>query len=254
MISRIKLSKYAAEDQSILVIGGYSKRTYRERNLYPVIIDVNDGDNVKFAEYENREDFERIDKALGHFLDGYLVICPQSAKDCTIIENDGIRKISMKVRRTVKALVKLNDTTMWITGGKTREMSTEFVTINGTKEGDNLPFGIEYHCMVKYDTNRVMIIGGNYGTANGQSHIATNKTWIIDTEQKFNVTEGPQLNEGRMAHYCGTLKDTFGNVLIVVISGKKTKGTRVLSKTVEILNATLMDQWNYGKKIFKKLF
>ena len=221
-------SKYIAGEQSILVIGGHTE--YKSQNLHPTIILVNDNGQMKVEESGNRGDFKKIDKALGHFLDGNLVICPQSAKDCTIIENDGTRKIEMNVRRSNKALVNLNDSTMWITGGNTREMSTEFISLNGSKKGDNLPFGIEYHCMVKYNPKHILMIGGNYRMQGGKNVVATSKTWIIDTEQNFNITEGPQLNQGRNFHYCGKIKDAFGNVLIVVISGKKSLSTRWVGK------------------------
>ena len=132
----------------------------------------------------------------------------------------------MNVRRSNKALVKINDSTMWITGGKTGEISTEFITLDGSKKGDDLPFDIEYHCMVKYDPKHILMIGGNYRLQGGKRVVATNKTWIIDTEQNFNVTEGPQLNQGRNSHYCGKLKDSYGNVIIVVVSGKKSPSNR----------------------------
>ena len=219
-------SECVTGEQSILVLGGYTKHS--DQNLYPISFRVNEKGLLKDKPEEcgNRRDFQKVDKALGHFLDGDLVICPQTEKGCTIIENNGIRKIGMNVRRSVKSLVKLNDSSLWITGGSTREMSTELITLNGSREGENLPFGIESHCMVKYDAKHILMIGGNYRVKGGKFVTATNKTWIIDTEQNFNITEGPQLNQGRMLHYCGKLKDMFGNVLVVVVSGKNSKSIR----------------------------
>ena len=55
--------------------------------------------------------------------------------------------------------VKLNDSTMFITGGYVNAeygsldpKSTEFITINGSQKGLYLPMEIEEHCMIMYVT------------------------------------------------------------------------------------------------------
>ena len=75
------------------------------------------------------------------------------------------------------------------------------------------------------------------GKQNGKSN--SKKTWIIDPTNGFNIAEGPSLNEGRMYHSCGKMKDEYGNVLVVVAGGYK-------RDSVEVLNTTLMKEWVYG--------
>ena len=153
-----------------------------------------------------------------------------------------MKTFQMKKKREYKALVKLNDSTMWITGNDNYDLSTEFITIDGSTKGMDLPFIIQKHCMVIFKPNFVLIIGGTYKVGYKQEY-KSQRTWIVDIENDFNVTDGPLLNEGRILHTCGTIKDNWGYVLAVVSS----------EQTVEILNTTIMEEWEYGKIVLPSL-
>ena len=65
---------------------------------------------------------------------------------------------------------------------------TDEVSVNGPA----LPFTISEHCMVKYDDNSIYIIGGK------QNGVFSNKTWIMDPRNDFQLREGPSLKYGNL--------------------------------------------------------
>ena len=121
-------------------------------------------------------------------------------------------------------------------------MTTILVTTNGSKTDVQLPISFDSHCMVHYKKNSVIIIGG---TQNGIAK--SKKTWIIDSNNRSNLIEGPSLNKGRQFFSCDKVEDRFGNTLILVIGGE-------YEDTVEFLNTTEMSKWAFGKKlIYRKV-
>ena len=48
--------------------------------------------------------------------------------------------------------------------------------------------------MIKYDKNKIFIIGGR------QNFSVSNRTWIVDPEDGFSIREGPPLNQERDIH------------------------------------------------------
>ena len=89
--------------------------------------------------------------------------------------------------------------------------------------------------MIQYKPNLIMLIGG-LQIQNETKNLST--TWIIDISNGFEITEGPILNHGRISHSCGKLKDSYGNVLLIVAGGGHNSS--------EILNTTLMKEWVKG--------
>ena len=172
-----------------------------------------------------------------------FVICGGGDKihDCNIIDENGLQafKMSSKNGRQYASSIKLNDTTMWITGGldsnDNRLYSTEFVTVNGSSIGPNIPFRVLKHCMVQFKPNGIMLIGGRQ---NDDKYSA--RTWIIDLGDNFSVIEGPTLKKGRESHSCGKIIDENGHVHVVVAGGYKID-------SVEFLDTSLMNNWTKGK-------
>ena len=113
--------------------------------------------------------------------------------------------------------------------------STKIVTTNGSTSGIDLPFTVSRHCMVQYQPNAIILIGG---TQNEDAD--SDKTWFIDPTNGFNIVQGPNLNQGREYHSCGILKDDSGNVLVIVAGGGN-------MKSVEVLNTTSSKGWIEGK-------
>ena len=90
------------------------------------------------------------------------------------------------------------------------------------------------------DQKTVYLIGGSQ---DGQT---SDKTWIIDPTNNFEIKVGPSLNVGRFIHSCSKMK-IDGRIFLVVAGGMQNDGT--LLDTVELLDLTSPEQgWKFGMK------
>ena len=87
--------------------------------------------------------------------------------------------------------------------------------------------------MIQYDEKSIYIIGGD------QNGSISNKTWIVDPTNEFQITEGPSLNKGRAYHGCA--KMTLNGRTILVVAG----GFGALD-SVEILDPSGNNVWTQG--------
>ena len=87
--------------------------------------------------------------------------------------------------------------------------------------------------MIQYDEKSIYIIGGD------QNGSISNKTWIVDPTNEFQITEGPSLNKGRAYHGCA--KMTLNGRTILVVAG----GFGALD-SVEILDPSSNNVWTQG--------
>ena len=124
--------------------------------------------------------------------------------------------------------------------------TTKFFSLDKPpQKGPNLPFGVSSHAMVQVSPKAIYLIGGF------QDDIITNKTWIIDPTNNFEVRKGPSLNEPRILHSCGKLM-LNNKVYIVVAGGQNTDSdgwydTLDGINSVEILDTSLPGQkWIKG--------
>ena len=181
------------------------------------------------------------------FCGGWDVMCNIS-QECVVI---GKPEIEMKMieKRVAAASVALYQSTLWIVGGRNGRnlnntvninnvhSSTEFIKLGQPSvRGQNLPFKILAHSMIQYDEKFIYIIGGvqNYSTSN--------KTWIVDPTNEFQIKEGPSLNKGRYNHGCA--KMTLNGRTILVVAGGFGNGGRLDS--VEILDPLENNVWTQG--------
>ena len=145
-------------------------------------------------------------------------------------------------RSSEDAGVVLNKNTFWITGNQT----TEFIKLDQPPlQGPNLPFHICSHLMIQIDSSTIYIIGGNQ---NG--HFNSKKTWIVKNPmEKFEIKEGPSLNESRSSCSCAKMKIN-GRIFIVVAGGGQSKddGTFIgPTNSVELLDTSSPGQsWKMG--------
>ena len=240
---------------SIFLIGG-SEGHY----LNPKVIYMKEGEAIGFEHCQTEKYKGRSYAFASRILSGKYVVCgghkyyeanSNFEKECEIYGGSSKNTFNMlsKGRREGSA-IKLNHTTMWVTGGKdidSNELNTsEFITVNGSVGGKDLPILVNAHCMVEYAQNKVLLIGGSQGDPDHLTNFfsktpdTSKKTWIIDIDLGFKMTEGPPLNDAREDHLCGVVKDEFGNAIIVVAGGFQA------ANSVELLNTTLMDQWTQG--------
>ena len=187
----------------------------------------------------------RVSFATGGHLQNSPIICGGSqnvfniSQDCVVIGQPE-KEMQMIEKRYGAASVALDQSTLWIVGGwngRNGLSSTEFINLGQPSvKGRDLPFTIRNHSMIQYDEKSIYIIGG-WQNDSGFS----NKTWIVDPTNKFRITEGPSLHNGRAYHGCAKMTIN-GRTLLVVAGGYN--GGRLDS--VEILDPSENNAWTQG--------
>ena len=113
-----------------------------------------------------------IHGAIGGLLEGIPIICGgtnlayTSNKCYKITSKNSYQNVIMSTSRSNAAGVVINDSTLWITGGtdhnKNALSSSEFIQLNETMPGPNLPIPLAGHTMVNIDNNLTLFIGGGF--------------------------------------------------------------------------------------------
>ena len=106
-------------------------------------------------------------------------------------------------------------------------------------KGIELPFTISNHGVLKYDENTIFIIGGD------QNGSVSNKTWIVNPKNEFEIKEGPKLNHKRSEFSYGKMRTNAGKLLLIVAGGYGETFGEILN-TVEILDPTSDQGWIIG--------
>lgn len=158
------------------------------------------------------------------------------------------KKFELLQDRTCGSCVLLDSNKLWMTGGcYNRTSTTEIISYNQnsdtmiTNPGPNLPFLIDYHCMIKKNSKTIFIIGG---IVNFQE---SSKTWIVDISNLSELKPGPSLNIPRSGASCAKMQ-LNGKIFIVIFGGD--------TETVEILDISTPNQgWTMGKiKLYFEFF
>ena len=100
-------------------------------------------------------------------------------------------------------------------------------------KGPDLPFSISFHSMIQYDEKSIYIIGGY------QNGSISNKTWIVDPTNEFQIKEGPSLKKSRCNHGCAKMT-LNGRTILVVAGGAGAE------HSVEILDPLGNNVWTPG--------
>ena len=195
----------------------------------------------------------KVSSATGGLVNNTPMICggvsftTSMSNTCyTLKENDVIATVQLIVNRTYAASIVYDEHSLWITGGKDRELnllhfSSEFIQTgkNNSVAGTNLPNPLYRHAMVAVEKDLTMVIGG--GSLNGIDD--SNVTYYYDhSSQQW--TYGPPLITGRFAHAAFLVTDEVSDVKMVVIAG---------GWYWEDLNSTEIlhdDKWIMGKNTF----
>ena len=233
----------------ILVTTGYPY----ENGQKTEIIDLANDDATKVLPF----DFLKRDGMIGGFVQTQPLICggeyhPEERyfRKCFILgrqqqEQPVVNeKIMTLEQRSDAASIVINQNILWIIGGRDKykiHPSTEFLTISSSSssppfestDGPMLPFTIHSHGVVQYDSSSVYIIGGY------QDGKWSDRTWILDPDNNFQIREGPTLNVARCNHSCGKMRIS-GKNFIVVAGG-------FFEDSVEILDPSNTDGgWRLG--------
>ena len=201
------------------------------------------------TQYELLPDNEpRVDSATGGLLQNSPIVCGGedekygNSLDCIVIGQPEM-KMKMIESRSYAACVALDDQRLWIVGGDNSNeneniylSSTEFIKLGQPSvKGSELPFKIFGPSMIQYNEKSIYIIGG------GQNGFLSNKTWIVDLTNGFQIKEGPSLNNGRASHGCAKMA-VNGRTILVVAGGYN---SRYLD-SVEILDPLGNNVWTQG--------
>ena len=186
--------------------------------------------------------------AIGGILQNKPVICGGYDSDIKSITNfsiigmtnDNFKMISL---REFSASIALNESKIWVTGGKSLTLSTEIISLDESPAaGPNFPFTVYSHSMVLVNPTTIYLIRGSQ---NGES---SNKTWIIDPSNDFQLRMGPPLNIARLQHSCSKIR-IEGRIFLVAAGGYNRSG-RIIEEfldSVELLDTTRPDQgWKMG--------
>ena len=156
---------------------------------------------------------------------------------------------------------------MFITGGmgvgptgenwKDTNSTTEFISISApARPGPTIPFKIVMHCMVKLPTGLIYMIGGcespNIAMGGAVCNIASDRVWIFDPNNDFQMIPGPSLQQGRVHQACGTFVDDSGETNIIVAGGRKSMNSHDILDSVEILNPSKNNAWTTGNILWSK--
>ena len=124
--------------------------------------------------------------------------------------------LKMMHPRSLMSSVVLNKSKLWITGGIQRRSSTNSTEIISLDQppvpGPDLPFNVFWHSMVLVDPTTIYLIAGF------QNEQKSNKTWIINPSNNFQIRMGPPLNIARWKHSCSKMK-IEGRIFLVAAGG-----------------------------------
>ena len=227
----------------VLVSGGYEARTE--------IINLEDEDLT----CENPEDFpmKNIADSVGANLATSPVICGGTndyghiLDTCSRLINGTWETFATMSNGRYAAAGVVHENTLHVFGGSEIYgggailTSTDIITIDGqVRQGENLPAPLYGHAMASVNST-TSIISGGYGAGFSQSPLTY---YYNHLTQIF--TSGPSLNQGRINHASGTVKDKKTKEKFVVVTGGYTTGyTTGYTDSTEIL----VDQhWQTGKK------
>ena len=234
-----------------MVIGGFSKG---DRNPPLEIIDLIDTTSKPIIVIDTNGSRKG---AIGGILQNKPVICGGYDTDIKTIPNYSIIGMSnndfkMMSPRDFSASIALNESKIWVTGGYSIHFGKSNRYITSTTEiisldqrpvaGPNFPFTVYSHSMVLVNPTTIYLIGGSQ---NGES---SNKTWIIDPSNDFQLRMGPPLNIARLQHSCSKIR-IEGRIFLVAAGGYNRSG-RIIEEfldSVELLDTTRPDQgWKMG--------
>ncbi len=136
------------------------------------------------------------------------------AKFCYFLGSDEVQATTIEPRGYTQPVVWDEGRTFWLSG--VQRNTTEYLTIGQDPElGPAIPHRVGYHCAVKLDENRAMVLGGLKPDGD-----RTDKTWIFDRRNNGSYAPGPDLIEPMGSMACGLVHDEgSGSDIVVVVGG-----------------------------------
>ena len=170
----------------------------------------------------------KVQFATGGRLNGHPLICGGQSTinstditdECYIYNEEWTLLTNMIHKRYGAGGTAIDEDTFWIIGGSGQTQSSEYVFSNGSViEGPDFDVGFEWHCMVRLDNGRIMIINhskgtycissysfrGNYSFLNLTLCTVTfgNSTYMCGNYSRKETIQGPKLYEEIRYVYMG---------------------------------------------------
>ena len=187
--------------------------------------------------------------ATGGFLENIPIVCGgrtnllSSSDECYGLDARKTTSFTkMSTKRVFAASVVLNQTTLWISGGRDHNesflSSSEFILKEGTMPGPQLPKAMESHAMIKISNELVLIVGGR-----SIEILFLDQTFECDHEGE--CTQGPSLKTARHSHSVGIVIDEVTHEKLVIAVGGLGSNCALLQST-EIL---IDNEWILGTNL-----
>ena len=139
------------------------------------------------------------------------------------------------------------DQNMWMTGGFYGLNSSILISNDGSSgRGPNLPHGLSNHAIVSINETLSLLIGGE-----DKELIVMDTTYYFSHETE-KWTEGPHLNQPRMAHTAGLITDKVTKeTFLIVVGGRKTHQYDSELNTTEIM---MNGAWVSGENLHFSIY
>ena len=189
-----------------------------------------------------------VEAAIGGVIQEAVIVCGGEDQNYNIIDecyrlNSKTATLftHMSAKRLYAASLVIDKTKLWITGGYSddtgRLASSEYITLEGSEPGPELPIPINSHALVAIDNTLSMLIGGST-----TENVATKTTHYFD-HQSHNWIQGPDLMQARWQHAAGMVTDQVTNEKLVIVTG----GFHNPGITLDYTEMLINNQWNQGK-------
>ena len=192
---------------------------------------------------------KNLDAATGGVIEETVVICGgadviigESFDECYSLSGNVAPLIThMSTQRAYAASLAVNGASLWITGGLSIDVnsflaSSEYITLEGSIPGPEMPIPFCYHTLVAINKTCSMIIGG---MTTGPVTLQT--VYYFENEGE-NWSHGPDLMQARWGHSAGIVTDKTTYDEFVIVTGGK--NNEIVLDSTEIL---IDNQWHHGK-------
>ncbi len=145
----------------------------------------------------------------------------ESQSACYFLGNDQpVQNLNMALYASAAAVVGDGEF-MWVTGGwhhvHGTQKLTNLVSEKLRADGQDLPTPLHGHCMVVFESNQVMVVGGHTGSAYSTDGYIYDVSYVHNSQ--LIATPRPHLTTGKDYFGCGVMTDYGTGAKVVLVIG-----------------------------------